>query len=287
MGGLRVYQPLTTITYAIGMMALSGVPFFFSGFWSKDEILHVAHGWPVSQLPFFMAAAAAFLTAFYMTRQMCYVFGGSYRGHAHPHESPAVMVIPLVILAAFAVLMSIPATPAWPWLHDYHAGHHATFEFARLFDGGFLTIAGLSVLLAGGGIGIGYGLYRKFSPIDPLERSFSAGFRALAGRLFIDELYAATVIRAFSFLGSLAAAIDRFLFGGAVRAAALLSLAASKLSDFGDRMGINLGFDSLCGGLKDGGDLFSTWQSGRAQSYLRFLAAGAVILLAFIGWLLA
>ena len=104
------------------------------GFWSKDEILHAAHGWGVSQGPFYLGVVGALLTAFYMTRQMCYVFLGQRRlaeasvspaavaAHdipaeqlepvvsartgevciiEHPHESPAVMTQPLVVLAVF------------------------------------------------------------------------------------------------------------------------------------------------------------------------------------------
>ena len=56
MGGLRKLMPVTFATYAVGMMALCGVPLFFSGFWSKDEILHAAHGWRVSQAPFYLGA---------------------------------------------------------------------------------------------------------------------------------------------------------------------------------------------------------------------------------------
>ena len=286
MGGLRKYMPVTFVTYAIGMMALSGVPFFFSGFWSKDEILHVAHQWPVSQAPFFMAAAAAFLTAFYMTRQMCYVFAGSYRGHAHPHESPAVMTIPLVILAAAAVLMSIPATPAWPWFHGYHTGHELTLDFARLIEHGFLTIAGLSIVIASAGIGIGYLLYRRVANTDPLQRALGAGYRALENRFYVDEIYQATVVRGLGFLALLAAAIERWIFCGIVSLIGGLSLLASTLGDLFDRFWINLGFDSLCGGLRDGGQLFSSLENGRVACYLRFLSLGTVVLLIIIGWFL-
>src|SRR6266446_380867 len=74
MGGLRKYMPVTFATYAVGMMALAGVPLFFSGFWSKDEILHHAMNWQASRWPFYFGIAGAFLTAFYMTRQVWYVF---------------------------------------------------------------------------------------------------------------------------------------------------------------------------------------------------------------------
>jgi NADH-quinone oxidoreductase subunit L len=303
MGGLRKFLPVTFATYAIGMMALCGVPFFFSGFWSKDEILHVAHQWPVSQVPFFMAAAAAFLTAFYMTRQMCYVFGGSYRGHAHPHESPAVMTVPLVILAAAAVLMSIPATPAWPWFEGYHAGHAPELDFARLVEHGFLTIAGLSVAIVSLGIGIGYVLYRRVGVVtepcartggtpvppgmaDPVQNLFPGLYRAFSGRFWVDEIYGATVVRGLFLLGALAGFIERRVLAGIVALVGAASLLASVIGDLFDKFWIDLGFDSLCGGLRDGGDLFSSWESGRVQGYLRFLSVGVAVLLIIIGWLL-
>ena len=97
MGGLRKFMPVTFATYAVGMMALSGVPIFFSGFWSKDEILHHARDWPHSAIPFYLGIFGALLTAFYMTRQICYVFFGKNRGsepelvseqHLHPTSQP-------------------------------------------------------------------------------------------------------------------------------------------------------------------------------------------------------
>jgi NADH-quinone oxidoreductase subunit L len=83
MGGLKKYMPVTFAVYAVGMLALAGFPLFFSGFWSKDEILHAAHGWSVSHVPFYLGCTGALFTAFYMTRQVALVFFGSYRGHDH------------------------------------------------------------------------------------------------------------------------------------------------------------------------------------------------------------
>ena len=79
MGGLRKLMPVTFATYAVGMMALSGVPLLFSGFWSKDEILHAAWQWPISRGPFLLGLVGTLLTAFYMTRQVGYVFFGTLR----------------------------------------------------------------------------------------------------------------------------------------------------------------------------------------------------------------
>ena len=79
MGGLRRLMPVTFMTYAIGMMALSGVPFFFSGGWTKEEILHATAHWHASRWPYYLMLAGVILTALYMTRQMIYVFFGQTR----------------------------------------------------------------------------------------------------------------------------------------------------------------------------------------------------------------
>jgi len=134
MGGLKKYMPVTFATYAIGMMALSGVPLLFSGFWSKDGILEALHE-QENKGPFFLGVIGAMLTAFYMTRQMLYVFAGNYRGKANsheqesghanePHESPRVMTMPLVILAVFAVILGFFGTPVWPWFKNYLSAHN-------------------------------------------------------------------------------------------------------------------------------------------------------------------
>ena len=84
-------MPLTFVTYAVGMLALCGFPIFFSGFWTKDGILEAAQHWSVAKGPFYLLVFGALLTAFYMTRQVCYVFFGYWRGHETAHESPRVM----------------------------------------------------------------------------------------------------------------------------------------------------------------------------------------------------
>ena len=188
MGGLSKLMPLTFATYAVGMMALSGVPVLFSGFWSKDEILHAAGHWDGSHIPFVMGLVGAVLTAFYMTRQMCYVFFGKNVASEAPHESPSVMTIPLAVLAALAVLVGFFGTPAWPWLQTYLDGGAAHVDFDHLFEGGVLGLMALSVVLSGLGIGLGWWLYGKRpAGKDPLEVLQPAVFRALQKRLFIDE----------------------------------------------------------------------------------------------------
>src|SRR5213079_174357 len=95
MGGLRKLMPITFITYAVGMMALSGVPLLFSGAWTKEEILHATAHWPKSPAPYYLMLAGVVLTALYMTRQVIFVFFGERRTPEAVHESPRVMTRPL------------------------------------------------------------------------------------------------------------------------------------------------------------------------------------------------
>src|SRR5439155_327096 len=133
MGGLRRFMPVTFVTYAIGMMALSGVPFFFSGGWTKEEILHATAHWPASRAPHYFMLAGVVLTALYMTRQMIYIFFGNRRAASeHAHESPPVMTMPLIVLAICSIALSVVLTPAWPWLHSYLMGEPARFDIALL-----------------------------------------------------------------------------------------------------------------------------------------------------------
>src|ERR1043165_4387829 len=209
MGGLRKYMKVTFVTYAIGMMALAGVPFFFSGFWSKDEILHNATIWPNSHGPFVLLALGTLLTAFYMTRQMCYVFFGPYRGKpaahsdgitshgsAHdeagtqPHESPPVMTWPLIILAAGAILLGFLGKPFWPWFQSFIAGE--PLEASHGLSGPIVRVMLFSIGLVVAGISLGWVLYGRrpiSSPEQPdvLETWNADFFTLLRQRFLIDE----------------------------------------------------------------------------------------------------
>jgi NADH-quinone oxidoreductase subunit L len=105
MGGLRKKMPVTFWTFTVGMLALTGIcP--FAGFWSKDLILDALHAKHLAGLQF-AATATAGLTALYMSRAWLLTFFGEYRGHAHPHESPKVMTLPLVFLAAVSAVIGV------------------------------------------------------------------------------------------------------------------------------------------------------------------------------------
>jgi NADH-quinone oxidoreductase subunit L len=307
MGGLRKLMPVTFATYAIGMMALSGVPLFFSGFWSKDEILHAAWLWQPShwKLPFLFGLAAAFLTAFYMTRQMWYVFYGSphSRGHevagisqpdaaheasppAHtgshtPHESPRVMTIPLAVLAVFAIGLGFFGTPAWPWFHSYLSGHGK--PSGAEFDAGMAFVMVLSMVVALGGIGAGWRLYSRRGPKtaeepDPLERLRPETFAVLRGKFFIDELYQRSVIRWNAACACACRWLDEVVWDNAVRAVSIITLGLSWLNRIIDELLVNPGFDGGCDGLRLGARLLSLWQNGQVQRYLRVLGLALTLL---------
>ncbi|MDR2862728.1 MAG: NAD(P)H-quinone oxidoreductase subunit F [Puniceicoccales bacterium] len=283
MGGLGPRMKITFATFAIGMMALSGVPFLFSGFWSKEAILHGAHGWHVSHLPFYIALVAVVLTAFYMTRLMANVFFGGARSHAaeHAHENTWTITLPLVLLAACAVLVGFLGTPAWPWLQAQLQGDTTTpFAFGKIFEG--VGLLGLSVFLVAVGIGAGWAVYgvRKRGTAtapDPLEKRFPTVWRALEHRLYFDEFYAATVFKLNAALAVFADVFDSCVVDGVVRFVCKLSEFLGFINKDVDEHGLNAGFNATAEKLRGAGGAYSASQTGDARSYLRALALGFVV----------
>jgi NADH-quinone oxidoreductase subunit L len=297
MGGLRRFMPLTFATYAVGMMALAGVPLLFSGFWSKDGILHAAHLWPLSRGPFILGAFGALLTAFYMTRQMCHVFFGNHRaarpasagGHAAatPHESPAVMTLPLAVLAVFAVGLGFIGSPAWPWFQSWIEGSAAPFQAGHLAEAVPTMI--LSSLIVAAGMGAGWWLYGRKprqSPreLDALQRLQPGLFSLLAGRFFVDEFYAATVVRLNTAAALLSDFFDRWVWGGLVKLVAWLTGQISEAVRMMDDFLVNGGFDFGCQRLKRGGRFFSALQDGQIQHYLSAIGLALAGLVLWLAW---
>jgi NADH-quinone oxidoreductase subunit L len=307
MGGLKKYMPVTFAVYAVGMLALAGFPLFFSGFWSKDEILHSAHNWPVSHIPFLLGCTGALFTAFYMTRQVALVFFGNYRGHqeepshsAHthshssesshdPHESPAVMTVPLIILAGFTILLGFVGTPAWPWFDGYLTGEEFKFDFSKLTEPGTLGLMLASAGIVFSGLGLGWFLYGKHqrktaSEKDVLEAAQPAINKLLENKYFIDEFYEATVIRFNAFAAWLCDFADQWIFGGAVLAVKYITVGLAWLYRLTDEYFVNLGFDTGCEALREGGGGLSKLHTGRVQTYLRVIGVALVALIIFLIW---
>ena len=304
MGGLRNRMPITFATYAAGMLALCGFPLLFSGFWSKDAILHAASIWTVSRVPFYLGAIGVMLTAFYMTRQVYYVFFGQPReveiiehaSHsagaatpAAPEESPAIMTIPLVILAAFSMLLGLIGTPAWPWFASFLNSEQTKLDFRGFAENGILPIMLSSTIIVFLGLGLGWWFYGR-KPIesanasDALERLQPQIFNVLRNGFFVDKLYEATIIRFNAWCSRACDCLDRWVWGGAVRLATYLVLGLSGLNRSLDTFVVNPGFDQGCRNVARGGQLLSRIQSGRTQSYLRILGIAFAALVLFLIW---
>ncbi len=301
MGGVRNYMFVTFLTYGVGMLALAGFPVFFSGFWSKDAILHAAHGWNVSHIPFYLGVIGAFLTAFYMTRQMALVFFGDYRSvvshdtqhirtpelvaiksEHEPHESPRSMTVPLVILALCAIGLGLIGTPYWPWFQNFLGAHHED-------ESGVMRIIMISVLVFLLGSCIGWGFYglvkrKRADDPDPLERLPLGIYNWFARKYGIDELYELTVIRFNAWAAKACAFLDEWVWGGAVTLVSYLMLGLSWLSRAFDEFVINLGFDQSCERVSKGGSLLSRLQTGQVQNYLRVIGVALVVLVLFLIW---
>ena len=282
MGGLRRVMPLTFLTYSIGMMALSGVPFFFSGAWTKEEILHATENWPASQAPYYLTMLGVVLTALYMTRQVIYVFFGQPRAHtAQTHESPRVMTLPLIVLALGAILLSIVLTPAWPWLESYLTGHPAHFDSRLLIQ----PMIFISLVLVGTGIGVGIWIYQRGAETDPLQSAQPFVFRFLNNKMWIDELYDRTVIALSAWFARLSDWIDRYFWDGIVRGVGALGQFFGRLSTGTDERVINTGVDEGTLGARGFGRVISRWHSGQIQNYLGAVALGMLALLLLYAWL--
>ena len=288
MGGLKVDMPLTFITYTIGMLALCGFPIFFSGFWSKDGILEAAQHWSVAKGPFYMLVFGALLTAFYMTRQVCYVFLGYWRGHETAHESPKIMTVPLAILAFFAMALGLVGTPAWPWFRALIEGRAATFGWRGFAEPGLGLLMLTSSLVVFLGLGLGWRLYGDKSPKpeepDALEKSVPWLWGPLRDRLYVDEFYGVTVIAFYKGWARVADWIDRRVWGGIVALVAWIFALWAQLNRMLDVNWVDGGFDKTCEEISEGGGLLASIESGRVQNYLRILAVGVVALVVILFW---
>ena len=183
MGALRVLMPVTGFTFIIGWLAIAGVP-PFAGFWSKDEIL--LYVFANNRGLYVVGLVTALLTAFYMTRQVIMVFFGEAKWKDHseehgahgdfvPHESPKIMLFPLVVLAVLSVgggLLQLPFTKDLHFLEKWlepiveHGEAHISGSWA--YDNKYLLML-VAIVVALGGIALAVGVYgkKKLPAIEP------------------------------------------------------------------------------------------------------------------------
>jgi NADH-quinone oxidoreductase subunit L len=196
MGGLRNTMPTTFWLYLIGTLALAGIP-PLAGFWSKDEILADAFTEGFT-LVYVLLTLAAFLTAFYMGRQIWMVFFGEPRHEAaaHAEESPPVITVPLMILAVLSV---VGGALNLPGLHTLTAWLEHTIE---VHAGEFVwSVAILSTVLALVALYVSWLIYGR-NPLragetDPLKIRLDGFFTALENKWYVDDLYQAIIVTPF------------------------------------------------------------------------------------------
>jgi NADH-quinone oxidoreductase subunit L len=138
------------------------------------------------------------------------------------------------------------------------------------------------------GLGLGWWLYGNKSPNpeapDVLEAAAPLPWKWLQDRLYIDELYGATVIAFYGWWGKVADWLDRRVWGGVVSAVAWMTRMGAELNRFLDAQVVDGGFDKGCEELSTSGGLLSQMQNGRVQTYLRILALAVAGLVAILIW---
>jgi len=230
-GGLRKVMPVTHATFLIGALALAGFP-LLSGFWSKDHILHVLSDAGETRMKyhntyyavFLLAALTALMTAFYTFRAYFLTFWGPvkipHEAHGHAHESPKMMTIPLIVLAVFALGVGAVVDPL---THGFGHFLDRTPSIARADQLYFKTtnmvhtehefnwtIAAISAVLAGVGILAAAALYGRGGP-EKVPAGLGGLHSLSANRLYVDEVYEATLVKPVEGLAVAGRQFDSFL----------------------------------------------------------------------------
>jgi NADH-quinone oxidoreductase subunit L len=247
MGGLRKKIPYTFWTMVFAWWAISGIP-PASGFFSKDAILAAAYGH--SPAIYWIGVVTAGMTAFYVSRAMFLTFFGDYRGHHHPHESPAVMWVPL---AALAVLSFIGGMV-------FNIPEFLKSIFPAIQEPENPMLMPISVAAGAIGILLAAVMYLwKPGMADGLAGALSVPYKAIYNKYFVDEIYDATVVKP--------------LVGGS-------RLVLWKGVDAGLIDGIVNGFGSRA---RDVGSVLRRFQSGNIRSYATWVLAGCVAVMLVMG----
>jgi NADH-quinone oxidoreductase subunit L len=288
MGGLREKMPVTFWLYMIGTLALAGI-FPFAGFWSKDEILLDASlHYPIIYV---LLSIAAFFTAFYMGRQIWLVFFGEPRhaAAANAQESPRVMTVPLMVLAALSVLGGALNLPFEGFHNLGHWLEYTLHEVESLaLDYG---VAGISTVLALAAIALAWYLYGRdplrAGAIDPLKRMLGPVFTGAENKWFVDELYNAIIVTPFVRISQfLADVIDwRFWhdwFHETVIAGTYNWLSHIALNRYADQRGIDAFANGLATVTQWSSGMLRRVQNGFVRSYALSVLLGVVLIVGYL-----
>jgi NADH-quinone oxidoreductase subunit L len=251
MGGLRKIMPWTYATFLIASLSIIGI-WPLAGFWSKDEIL--ASALDKQPVLFYLALITVFMTAFYMFRVVFLTFGGKYRGDGKPHESSAVMTLPMVVLAILAIITGLLNVSGW---FGSFLGHGETHGFIEGFFGIFShPLTWFSLIMAGAGVLLAYAIYgAKWLSAKRIRNFFYPVHTLLSRKYLFDELYERIIAR-------------RILYDGLF--AGLKSV---------DSRGIDGLVNGAAGSLNAAGRLIRKAQSGQLQLYGIFIVLGMVAII--------
>ena len=277
MGGLRQYIPWTFMTMTAATFAIAGFP-PFAGFFSKDEIL--ARAYEANPAYWFIGVTTAFITSFYMFRLWFMTFFGDYRGreaaerghapvHGHgghhdPHESPMIMLVPLMILAVLSVI------GGWVGIGGRFehflspvfgegAAAAATEALSRSTE---ITLMVISVAAAVSGFYLAYVLYLK-RPELPQKIADSLGglYQAVVNKYYVDEIYADLFVK------PLVDGSTRILWHGV------------------DQGVIDAAINDTANGARHVSDSARQMQSGNVRSYAGWVAVGGAVIIAYMIWM--
>ena len=277
MGGLHQFIPVTYLTMGIATLAIAGIP-PFAGFFSKDEILFRAY--QANPLYWVIGLFTAFLTSFYMFRLLFMTFYGDYRGeaanghddahghsghgHSSPHESPTIMLVPLMILALLSFV------GGWigiggrferflaPVFASGDLSEHAA-EASHLLERSLMAV---SVAVAGLGWYVAWLLYVK-RPLLPqrIAKSLGGFYEAVVHKYYIDELYATLLVKP------------------------LVEGSTSILWHGVDQGVIDAAVNDTADGATHVSDAARHMQSGNLRSYAGWIAAGGAVVIAYMIWM--
>jgi NADH-quinone oxidoreductase subunit L len=275
MGGLKQYIPWTFLTMTAATFAITGFP-FLSGFFSKDEIL--ARAYAANPAYWFIGVTTAFITSFYMFRLWFMTFFGDYRGatehdhggahshgeHGDPHESPMVMLVPLMILAVLSV------GGGWvgiggrfehflsPVFETHSASVVATEALSRNTE---ITLMMISVGAFGLGLYLAYVLYYKRRDLpQKIADALGGLYQAVVHKYYVDEIYATLIVK------PLVDGSTKILWHGV------------------DQGIIDAAVNDTAEGARHVSDAARHMQSGNLRSYAGWVAAGGAVVIAYMIW---
>ena len=288
MGGLAKPMPVTSKVMLFGALALAGiVP--FSGFFSKGEILSVTFEAGAENPGFYLlyglGVGTAFLTAFYAFRLWFMTFHGTYCGHVHPHESPPVMTVPLMILGGFTLVSGLLAYPMQGFGNLVFFGRaEAGFPLVGIPLSDYV-LEGVSMGVAVLGLALAWAVYAtKRVPAERFTASRGGAFihRMLTKRYWIDDAYDAfgrTVVY------GMARALDWFdrkVVDGIVNGVGRAGVIVATGTDRFDRRVIDGAVNAVSLETVRGGLRLRQRQTGQVQSYAWVVVLGIVVVIALM-----